>query len=161
MIRRPSSPHCKSVPFHVCTLHASLYFTSTNHANGNDVGIGCRRLGEQRELDARYYSCIQSAVTAGVKVALGSDFIGWNPAITAREFRLMVELGGMTPLQAILAGTSSAAALLEMDDVGQIQVGMRADLVIVSGDPIEDISLLETGVLAVVKNGKLVRNSFC
>ncbi len=112
----------------------------------------------QRESDERYYQCIQRAVAAGVKVALGSDFVGWDPKITPREFRYLVEHGGMTPLQAIHAGTSSAADMLENKNIGRVTPGCMADLVIVVGNPLEDISLLETGVVMVVKGGKVVRD---
>ncbi len=93
-----------------------------------------------------------------MKVALGSDYVGWDPAITAREFRFLVERVGMTPLRAILSGTSSAADLLENSDIGRVKVGCEADLVIVVGNPMDDVSLLETGIVMVVKRGKVVRD---
>lgn len=86
-------------------------------------------------------------------MALGSDFVGWDPAITAREFRYLVELGSMTPFQAIHAGTRSAADLLGFSDLGRVEAGARADLVLISGDPLADISLLESSLLCVFKGG--------
>ncbi len=50
-----------------------------------------------------YVLCAMFAIV--VQVALGSDFVGWDPTITAREFRLLVECAGMSPLEAIRAGT--------------------------------------------------------
>lgn len=93
-----------------------------------------------------------------MNVALGSDYVGWDPSLTAREFRYLHELGGMTPLQAIRAGTSSAADLLQRPDLGRIARGCIADLVVVLGDPSKDISLLEKAVCMVVKGGKIVRH---
>jgi imidazolonepropionase-like amidohydrolase len=62
-------------------------------------------------------------------------------------------------MQAILAGTISAATLLGCDDtLGKIVPGYIADMVVVSGNPIEDISVLEKGILCVVKGGKIVRH---
>ena len=105
----------------------------------------------------RFYNSIRKAVRLGVKVALGSDYCGWEPSsITAREFRYLVELGGMTPIQAICAGTSSAADLLGISNIGRIQVNSCADIVVVGGDPLNDIALLETSVNLVMKNGLIV-----
>jgi imidazolonepropionase-like amidohydrolase len=64
----------------------------------------------------------------------------------------------MSPLEAIYAGTSSAADLLQLPTIGRIQPGCFADLVAVQGDPRSDISLLETGVTWVMKGGKVVRD---
>ena len=67
----------------------------------------------------------------------------------------MVECG-MTPLQAMLATTSSAAALLGVEDTqGSIEAGKRADLVVVDGDPF-DYSDLASRVRAVYQDGRLV-----
>jgi len=73
----------------------------------------------------------------------------------AREFTLMVE-NGLAPMQAILAGTSNAADLLGWGNrVGTVQVDRLADLVAVRGDPLSDISVLET-VSVVIMNGRIV-----
>jgi imidazolonepropionase-like amidohydrolase len=112
----------------------------------------------QKENNERYYNCIQNAVQKGVKVALGSDFVGWNPSITAREFRYMCEHGKMSTLKSIQAGTSSAAEMLDITNIGYIKQGLLADLVIVTGDPIKDIEVLEKGVVFVMQNGKIIRH---
>ncbi len=138
----------------VPTFLVGSYF----EVNGSDSGAQDRMIEIQRRTNSRYYECISNAVKAGVKVALGSDFVGWDPAITAREFRHMVELGSMTNMQSIYAGTGSAADLLEMDKVGRIAPGKIADLVIVRGDPLVDISILESGVEFVMKGGLIVRD---
>jgi imidazolonepropionase-like amidohydrolase len=110
------------------------------------------------ETNARYIDCIRNAVRRGVKVALGSDFVGWNPAITPREFQYLVELGGMTPIEAIYAGTISAAELLDISNIGQIKTNYKADIVIINGNPIDDITLLESHVSFVMKDGIIIRN---
>ena len=79
------------------------------------------------------------------------------PSSIAREFRYLVELAGMSPMAAILSGTTSAAALLGYaESLGRITPGYIADMVVVSGNPIEDISVLEKNVLCVVKGGHIV-----
>jgi imidazolonepropionase-like amidohydrolase len=72
------------------------------------------------------------------------------------EFTLMVR-GGMTPVQAIQAGTRTAAALLGLEGrAGTIAAGAAADLVAVRGDPLADITLLER-VDFVMKSGTVFK----
>lgn len=131
-------------------------------SQGSVTGAQDRCIEIQKSTRRRYLAAIQGAVKAGVKVALGSDFVGWDPAITAREFKYLVELGKMTHMGAIQAGTSSAAALLGIQELGVVQSGYIADLVVVQGNPLEDIDLLEKGLIFVMKGGRVVRrNDHC
>jgi len=99
---------------------------------------------------------IGAAIRAGVKVAVGSDFGGYDPLINAREFASLVE-AGMTPMQAIQAGTRVGAELLQWEDrVGTIEPGKLADIIAVAGDPLEDLSELER-VIFVMKGGEVVK----
>jgi imidazolonepropionase-like amidohydrolase len=103
-----------------------------------------------------FFENIGNAIRAGVKVALGSDFGGTDPVLQAREFGSLVE-AGMTPMQAIKAGTSVAAELLQWEDrVGSIAPGRLADLIAVAGDPLADISELER-VVFVMKGGEVIK----
>lgn len=111
-----------------------------------------------KDTDERYRACIQSATRAGVKVALGSDFVGWDPSITAKEFEYLVTRGGLSTLQAIYAGTSSAADMLDIKNIGRVVPGNTADLVVIVGNPVDDITLLRTALCFVMKNGKIVRD---
>ena len=99
-------------------------------------------------------TAIRRAVAAGVPIALGTD-AGVGPhGANGHEFTLMHEWGGMTPMQVIVAGTSSAAKLLGWQArVGTLAAGRLADVVAVSGDPLQDVRRLETGVVFVMKNG--------
>jgi imidazolonepropionase-like amidohydrolase len=96
---------------------------------------------------------IRLAVANHVPIALGTD-AGVDPhGRNAHEFVLMCEWGGLTPMQSIVAGTSSAATLLGWDkDVGTLAAGKYADIVAVPGDPTADIHALEKPVF-VMKNG--------
>jgi len=92
------------------------------------------------------------AVQAGVKMAFGTDAAifphGWN----AKQFAFMVKCG-MTALQAVQAATVNAADLLDWSDrVGAVAPGLYADLIAVSGDPLQDITELER-VGFVMKGG--------
>lgn len=97
------------------------------------------------------------ALKYNVPIALGTD-AGVGPhGVNAREFRLMVEWGGMTPMQALVAGTSSAAKLLGWQDrVGTLAVGKLADIVAVPGDPVQDVTVTER-VVFVMKGGQVYK----
>jgi len=92
------------------------------------------------------------AVEAGVRVAMGTDS-GVSPhGRNLDELALMVD-GGMTAQQALVATTSSAAELLGVDsELGTIEAGKRADLVVVDGDPF-DMASLACNVAAVYRDG--------
>jgi imidazolonepropionase-like amidohydrolase len=99
------------------------------------------------------------AIKKGVKIALGTDAGGfdWKALNEAKEFEYYVQYG-MTPLQAIRAGTSTAAELLGWGDkLGTIEAGKWADIVAVSGDPLKDIKELQN-IKFVMKGGTIYRN---
>jgi imidazolonepropionase-like amidohydrolase len=115
-----------------------------------------------RHVMAAHRESFRRAVAAGVKVAMGTDSGVGPHGGNARELALMVEHGGMTPLQAIVATTRTAAELLRLDDrVGTLGPGKLADLLVVDGDPLADIHLLAEGdrLALVVKGGAAVRGS--
>lgn len=96
------------------------------------------------------------ALRAGVKLSFGTDAGVCPHGINARQFAFMVKYG-MTPLQAIQSATTSAADLLGKSDVlGSLQPGKYADIIAVSGNPLEDIRLLEN-VKFVMKEGKIYK----
>ena len=95
------------------------------------------------------------AVDAGVKVAMGTDSGVTPHGNNLRELELMVE-GGMTPMQAIVATTRSAAELMGLEDeLGTLEPGKRADLVVIDGDPL-DITALKDRIEPVYQDGARV-----
>jgi len=99
----------------------------------------------------------QKAVEAGVKIAYGTDAGVYPHGGNAKQFRHMVQWG-LTPMQAIQAATISAADLLGWKDtVGSIAPGKYADIIAVSGDPLEDVTILEN-VVFVMKGGVVYKN---
>jgi imidazolonepropionase-like amidohydrolase len=92
-----------------------------------------------REIEADSRGSHRTAIRAGVRHACGTDAgTPFNPhGSAANEVVSMVEWG-MRPLGALRAATSDGAELLRLGDVGRIEVGMRADLVLVAGDPVDD-----------------------
>ncbi|PYU00937.1 MAG: Xaa-Pro dipeptidase [Acidobacteria bacterium] len=96
------------------------------------------------------------ALRARVKLSFGTDAGVCPHGINARQFAFMVKYG-MTPLEAIQSATVSAADLLGKSDLlGSIQPGKYADIIAVSGNPLEDIRLLEN-VKFVMKEGKIYK----
>jgi imidazolonepropionase-like amidohydrolase len=97
------------------------------------------------------------AAAAGVKIAMGTDSFGIaKHGQNAHEFTLMVK-SGMTPMEAIWAGTHNAAELIGEPNIGAVKPGGYADIVAVAGDPLADITELER-VKFVMKGGQVVRN---
>jgi imidazolonepropionase-like amidohydrolase len=78
--------------------------------------------------------------------------------VCAWEFATLVE-AGLSPMDAIKAGTSVGAELLQWDDqIGSIEVDKLADIIAVPGNPLLDISALERPVF-VMKNGQIIINA--
>jgi len=98
-------------------------------------------------------NAVHIAVKEGVPIALGTDAGVGSHGTNGHEFTLMVEWGGMTPMQSIIAGTSNAAKLLGWEDrIGTLAAGKLADVVAVPGDPLADIHVMEKPSF-VMKNG--------
>ena len=122
----------------------------------NDGRLEGERAAKALAIAPRMRASVQLAVRGGVKIALGTDAGVFPHGTNGREFTLLVDWAGLTPMQAIVAGTSSAAELLGWSaDVGTVRPGRYADLVAVEGDPIADITELED-VDWVMKGGEVV-----
>lgn len=104
-------------------------------------------------------TAFQKALKKNVKIALGTDAGGfdWKELNEAEEFVYYANYG-MTPMQAIRAGTTVPAELLGWSDrAGTIEAGKWADIVAVNGDPLKDISELKR-VKFVMKGGAVYKN---
>lgn len=103
---------------------------------------------------------IADAIERGVRIAMGTDAGICSHGDNLEELALLVELG-MTPTQAIVAATRSSAELLGVgDDLGTLETGKIADLVVVDTDPLDDIASLSVpeNIRAVMKDGRWYRN---
>ena len=100
---------------------------------------------------------IKIAIANKVKIALGTDAGVIEHGTNGHEFTLMVEWGGMRPMDAIVAGTLNGAKLLGLDKtIGSLTVGKYADIVAVSGNPLENIKTMEQSIF-VMKNGVIYK----
>jgi imidazolonepropionase-like amidohydrolase len=98
----------------------------------------------------------ERAHKAGVKIAFGTDSGVSAHGDNAKEFALMVE-AGMAPADTLLSATVNSAQLLGISDVlGTLTPGKYADIVAVAGNPLEDISLMES-VTFVMKDGVIYK----
>jgi imidazolonepropionase-like amidohydrolase len=81
----------------------------------------------------------RTALGAGVRHVCGTDAgTPFNPHGNAAQELLHMIDWGMRPIDALRAATATGAELLRLDDVGTIEAGKRADLVLVDGDPVDD-----------------------
>lgn len=105
---------------------------------------------------AAHADAFARAVAAGVKIAMGTDS-GVGPHGTNLDELPLMAAGGLTPAQVLTATTSSAAELLQLaDETGTIRPGMRADIVVLAGDPF-DLAKLKANTRAVYQGGEKVR----
>ena len=96
-----------------------------------------------RALRAHHLESVQRALTAGVKVVAGTDAGGHGHPNNALELEHLVA-AGMSPMQALQAATSRAAECLALEqEIGTIEKGKWADLVVVDGDPLRDVRILQ------------------
>ncbi len=110
-----------------------------------------------KEVMAIHSESFSRAVAAGVKVAMGTDS-GVGPHGSNLDELHLMEKGGMKTFDVLKATTSAAAELLGVEnELGTIQSGKRADLVVVSGDLSNGLKDLKSKVVSVYKDGVKVR----
>jgi imidazolonepropionase-like amidohydrolase len=113
-------------------------------------------LEHDRNLGEAHRQNFRKAVRAGLKMSFGTDAGVCPYDRSVKQFAFMVKYG-MTPMQAIQAATHNAADLLGKSELlGSLQPGKYADIIAVSGDPLEDIHILEH-VSFVMKQGKIYK----
>ena len=111
-------------------------------------------------LEEHHVASLRSALAAGVKIAAGTDAGGHGHPPNAIEIACLVR-AGMTPLQALRAATGWAAECIGREqDLGTIENGKLADLVVVAGDPLADVTILQNpeNIALVIKGGEIAVN---
>ena len=127
--------------------------------NGSKRGIPEWVVRKAESESGHHRESFVAAVKSGVKIAAGTDAgTPFNPhGDLALEIAKMVEFG-LPPMLALVAATSNAALLLRMQDqIGSIEQGKQADLLLVPGDPLADITVMQRPTF-VMKGGRVVRD---
>lgn len=133
-----------------------------------DAAWGTAQLGEEHRKDEEVYQrqlaqipLWKDAVRRGVRLAMGTDqsqrlLTGENLV----ELEYMVSWLGLSPMQAIVAATGTAAECLERPDLGTLTPGKRGDLVVVDGDPLQDVTTLgdPAQVVLVMRDGLVYKD---
>lgn len=145
---------------HGTVMVPTLSALATTAGCGLVCGVPETAVAKAKAMLTRHKSSFKMARRAGIAIAMGTDagtplnFHGEN----AQELERMVALG-MTPMDALVASTSTAARLIGIDDqVGAIEAGKLADLVLVRGNPLSRIALLQDRerIVGVMQAGKFV-----
>lgn len=113
-----------------------------------------------RQVAAIHKESIAKAYQAGVKIAMGTDAGVMPHGMNLRELGLLCDIG-MTPMEALLATTKVAAECLEWQEkIGTLEPGKLGDVVVVKGDPLKNIRLVEdqTNIQVVIKEGKILKD---
>ena len=124
---------------------------------GAQVGMTKDQAETNEDRKENSKASFQRALKAGVKIAAGTDAGGSvaRHGFIAREVELMVD-GGMTPMGALESATRLGAELMHLqDEIGTVEVGKQADLVLIDGDPLSDPAALRN-IWAVLQGGKRV-----
>jgi imidazolonepropionase-like amidohydrolase len=111
----------------------------------------------ERELEAAV-DTLKKMHRRGIRICIGGDYgFAWTPQGTnARDIQTLVELLGFTPMEAIQAATRYGGEIMNMGgELGLIREGYLADLLLVDGDPIRDVRILQDRdrILAIMKDG--------
>lgn len=136
----------------------ALYFEKASVDKGPEFGLSQRVIdGHQETLDGGNESALK-ILRAGGRIGLGGDYgFGWNPhGDYAKELTWFVKEVGFTPLETITCATKTGAEIMGRgDEFGTLEVGKLGDALVVDGDVIADISLLEDreNLLAVIQGG--------
>jgi len=132
-------------------LVPTQYLSDWMRENAAKIGLPPMYATKMKEVTAVSRQNIKKAFNAGVKIAFGTDAAVYPHGLNAHEFAVYVQIG-MTPLQAIQTATVNAADLLGWSKSGSIENGNFADIIAVTGDPLKDVTLLQSPVF-VMKGG--------
>ena len=115
-----------------------------------------RKIDEAREVGIR---ALRYAHEAGVRIASGSDLLGPLQDRKARELEVKSEV--LSPMESLLSATKTNASLFGMqEDIGTVEEGKLADLLVVDGNPLEDIAVLQDkgNLKLIMKGGRAYKN---
>src|SRR5215210_1787567 len=126
---------------------------------GKSFGVpdnAIRKIDEARKVGIR---ALRYAYEAGVNIASGSDLLGPLQNRKARELEIKTEV--MSPMESLVSATKTNAELFRMEDeIGTVERGKLADLLVVDGNPLENMAVLQKkdNLKLIMKGGKIVKD---
>jgi imidazolonepropionase-like amidohydrolase len=135
-----------------------LYFEKASVLQGREFGLSQKVIdGHQETLEGGAESC-RKILKAGGRLGMGGDYgFAWNPhGHYARELSFFVKDVGIDPLTVLKCATRTGAEILgRQHEIGTLEAGKLADILVVAGDVVADISLLEDrgNFIAVIQGG--------
>ncbi len=142
----------KIMKAHGTYLVPTQYLGDWMRENAAKIGLPAMYAEKMKAVTSVSRQNLKRAFDAGVKVAFGTDAAVYPHGLNAHEFAVYLKMG-MTPLQAIQTATVNAADLLGWTDrIGTLEQGKFADIIAVNGDPLKDVTVLQSPVM-VMKGG--------
>ncbi len=137
---------------------AWLINTSFHAAQWGITPEVAKNMGYHRELEIAIES-LKKMHKRGIRILPGGDYgFAWIPHGTnAKDLEYFVRYLGFTPMEALLSATQyGGQIMMRPDELGQVKQGYLADLLLVDGDPLANITILQDAarILAVMKNGE-------
>lgn len=125
----------------------------------DELGMPQTAIDKSREVIEIHKESFTKAYEAGVKIAMGTDAGVFKHGTNLRELELMTECG-MTPMDAIVASTQTAAECMGYTDLGVIKEDYLADFILTKDNPLEDIGILKNNdeIKVVAKEGDVCKN---
>jgi imidazolonepropionase-like amidohydrolase len=136
----------------------ALYFELASVERGPEIGMPQKVIDGHKETLEGGIESARKILKAGGRLGMGGDYgFAWNPhGHYARELTFFVKHVGFTPLQVITCATRTGAEILGRGhEIGTLEAGKLADVLVVDGDVLADISVLEdrTRFIAVMQGG--------
>lgn len=140
----------------------TLAVTNVLRKHGSKLGLPPMSLGKIKGLYERILSSIEACTRAGVKIGLGADLLGHEyHLLQGGELALRGEVN--TPIDVLRSATSVNAELLQKPgEIGCIAPGAYADILVLDGNPLNDLTLFQNAdknIPVVMKNGEFIRNN--
>jgi imidazolonepropionase-like amidohydrolase len=129
-------------------------------AHGERLGFSAPSMAKLREVEPAALGSLERMHRAGVRMGFGTDLIGELERYQATEFSIRREV--LQPIDILRSATSVNASIIgQQNTIGRVAVGLLADLIVIAGNPLEDVGLFDeqgSHVPVVMKGGELFKN---